>query len=106
MRTNHLGGVPGGSEVKNLPASPGHTETWVQSLGQEDSLEKETATHSIIFAWIIPWIEESGGLQCMGLQRVRLDLGTKQQNESLGKLDKHADPPGLQSLPYRVSWVS
>ena len=73
---NHLGDVPGGSEVKNLPASPGDTEMWVQSPGREDSLEKEMAIHSIIFAWIIPWIEESGRLQSMGLQRVRRDLGT------------------------------
>ena len=49
---------------------------WVQSPGREDSLEKEMAIHSIIFAWIIPWIEESGRLQSMGLQRVRRDLGT------------------------------
>ena len=62
MHTNHLGDVPGGSEVKNPPASPGHTETWVQSLGREDSLEKIMATHSFIFAWIIPWIEEPGRL--------------------------------------------
>ena len=62
MHTNHLGDVPGGSEVKNPPASPGHTETWVQSLGREDSLEKDMATHSFIFAWKIPWIEEPGRL--------------------------------------------
>ena len=43
-------------------------ETWVQSLGQEDPLEKEMATHSSIHAWKIPWTEESGGLQSMGLQ--------------------------------------
>ena len=52
--------------VKNLPATE---ETWVQSLGQEDPLEKGTATHSSILAWRIPWIEEPGGLQSMGLQR-------------------------------------
>ena len=45
-------------------------ETWVQSLGQEDPLEKEMATHSSILAWRIPWTEEPGGLQSMGLQRV------------------------------------
>ena len=45
-------------------------ETWVQSLGQEDSLQKEMATHSSILAWEIPWIEEPGGLQSMGSQRV------------------------------------
>ena len=48
-------------------------ETWVQSLGWEDSLEKEMATHSSILAWKIPWTEEPGGLQSMGLQRVRHD---------------------------------
>ena len=42
-------------------------ETQVQSLGQEDTLEKETATHSSILAWKIPWTEELGGLQYMGL---------------------------------------
>ena len=43
-------------------------EIWVQSLGQEDPLEKETATHSSILAWEILWTEEPGGLQCMGSQ--------------------------------------
>ena len=46
--------------VKNLPAVQ---ETWVQSLGQEDPLEKEMATHSSILAWRIPWTEELAGLQ-------------------------------------------
>ena len=46
-------------------------ETWVQSLGQEDPLEKGMATHSGILAWRIPWTEEPGRLQSMGLQRVR-----------------------------------
>ena len=53
--------------VKNLPAMQ---ETLVQSLGQEDPLEKGMATHSSILAWRIPWTEEPGGLQSMGLQRV------------------------------------
>jgi len=48
-------------------------ETWVQSLGQEDLLEKEMATHSSILAWKIPWTEEPGGLQSMGSQRVGHD---------------------------------
>ena len=56
--------------VKNLPAMQ---ESWVQSLGQEDPLEKEMATYSSILAWGIPWTEESGGLQSMGSQRVRHD---------------------------------
>ena len=63
-------GLPGGSDGKNLPAV---WETWVRSLGREDSLEKETATLSGIFAWRIPRMEEPGGLQSMGLQRVRHD---------------------------------
>ena len=43
-------------------------ETWVQSLGQEDPLKKEMATHSSILVWEIPWTEEPGGLQSTGLQ--------------------------------------
>ena len=46
-------------------------ETWVQSLGQEDPLEKGRATHSSILAWTIPWTEEPGRLQSMGSQTVR-----------------------------------
>ena len=55
---------------KNLPAVQ---ETWVRSLGQEDPLETEMATHSSILAWEIPWAEEPGGLQSMGSQRVTHD---------------------------------
>ena len=47
---------------------------WVRSLGQEDPLEKEMATHSSVLAWRIPWTEEPGGLQSMGSQRVRQTL--------------------------------
>ena len=54
--------------VKNLPAMQ---ETKVQSLGQEDPLEKEMATHSSILAWKIPWMEGSGRPQSMGSLRVR-----------------------------------
>ena len=53
--------------VKNPPAMQ---ETWVRSLGGEDPLETEKATHSSVLAWRIPWPEEPGGLQSMGLQRV------------------------------------
>ena len=56
--------------VKRLPAMQ---ETRVQSLGQEDPLEKEMATHSSTLAWKIPWKEEPGGLQSMGSQNVRHD---------------------------------
>ena len=60
--------------VKNSPAME---ETQVWSLGQEELLEKEMATHSSIFVWRIPWTEEPGGLQ-KSLKRVRHDLVTKQ----------------------------
>ena len=56
--------------VKHLPAV---WETWVQSLGQEDPLEKEMATHSSTLAWKIPWTEERSRLQSMGSQRVGHD---------------------------------
>ena len=56
--------------VKRLPTK---WETWVRSLGQEDPLEKEMATHSSTLAWKIPWMEEPGRLQSMGLQRVGHD---------------------------------
>ena len=56
--------------VKNTPAEQ---EIWVQSLGREDPLEKGMATHSSILAWRMPCMEESGGLQSMGSQRVGHD---------------------------------
>ena len=56
--------------VKNLPTMQ---ETQVRSLGQEDPLEKGMATHSSVLAWRIPWIEEPGGMQSMGSQRVGQD---------------------------------
>ena len=56
--------------AKNLPALQ---ETWVPLLGWEDPLEKEMATNSSILIWRIPWTEEPGGLQSMGVQRVRHD---------------------------------
>ena len=57
--------------VKNPLANAGDIRAQVQSLGWEDSLEKEMATHSSVLAWRIPWTEEPGGLQPMGSQRVR-----------------------------------
>ena len=59
--------------LKNPPAMQ---ETWVQSLGREDPLEKEMATHSSILAWRIPWTEEPGGLQSTGSQRIGHDWET------------------------------
>ena len=60
-------GFPGGSDGKESTVQ----DNWVRSLGQEDPLEKGMATQSSILAWRIPWTEEPGGLQSMGLQRVR-----------------------------------
>ena len=54
--------------LKHLPAM---RETWVQSLGREDPLEKEMATHSSILAWRIPWTEKPAGLQSTRSQRIR-----------------------------------
>ena len=56
--------------VKRLPTM---RETWVLSLGREDLLEKEIATHSSLLAWKIPWTEEPGRLQSIGSQRVGRD---------------------------------
>ena len=60
-------GLSGVSDDKESPAVQ---ETWVRSLGREDPLGEGMATHSSILAWRIPWTEEPGGLQCMGLQEL------------------------------------
>ena len=59
--------------AQRLKCLPAMQETWVRSLGREDPLEKEMATHSSILAWRIPWTEEPGGLQSTGSQRVGHD---------------------------------
>ena len=64
---------PRGTVVKNLPANTGDTKDAGSSLGMEDVLEQEMATHSHILAWKIPWTEEPGGLQSIGSQRVGHD---------------------------------
>ena len=63
-------GFLSGSAVKNLPAVHERQETQVQFLHWKDPLEEELATHSRILPWRIPWTEEPGGPQSMGLQRV------------------------------------
>ena len=74
--TNIVGnqGFAGSTVAKNLPSIQ---ETWVRSLGWEDPLEKEIATHSSILAWKFPWTEEPGGLQSMGSQRVGHNLASE-----------------------------
>ena len=64
---------PGGSVVKNLPTMQEPQETQVQLLGWEDPMKEGMATHFSILAWRVPWVEELGGLQSMGLQRVGHD---------------------------------
>ena len=62
--------------AQRLKCLPAMRETWVRTLGREDPLEKEMATHSSILAWRIPWMEEPGGLQSTGSQRVGHDRAT------------------------------
>ena len=59
--------------VKNLPANAGDIRDVVKSLGLEDTLEKHMTTHSSLLAWTVPWTEEPGKLQSIGLQRIRHD---------------------------------
>ena len=66
-------GFPSGSVVKSLPAKQEPQEMWVQSLGWEDPLEEDKATHSSILARRIPWTEEPVGLQSIGAQRIGHD---------------------------------
>ena len=65
-------------------------ETWVQSPGRKDPLEKEMATHTSVLAWGIPWTEEPDGLQSMESQRVGHSLATKQQQQHMhcSKIEK------------------
>ena len=64
-------GFPRGSVVKHLPANAEDAGIVLQFLSREDPMEKEMATYSGILAWEIPWTEEPGGLQSMGLQSVK-----------------------------------
>ena len=64
-------GFSGGSAVKNPPSTQEPQEMQFPSLGQEDLLEESMATHSSILVWRMPWAEEPGWLQSIGLQRVR-----------------------------------
>ena len=64
--------------VKRLPAT---RETWIQSLGHENALEKEIATHSSIFAWRIPWTEGPGVLQSMGVTKLDMTEQLKNNNK-------------------------
>ena len=71
MAGTQILGFPGGLAVKNPPAMQEPKETGIQSLSKENTLEEEITTHSSILACWIPWTEEPGGLQSVGLLRVR-----------------------------------
>ena len=90
-----------GQMVKRLPAT---RETQVRSLGQEDPLEKEMATHSSTLVWKIPWTEESSRLQSMGSQRVRHNWAT---SLSLSRIFTPSSPPGspIHRCPLYCSGV-
>ena len=72
-------GFPGGLAVKNLPVNAGDTGDTSSIPGLGRSLEEETATHSSMLAWRIPWTEEPGGLQSMEPQKSRMRLNTTEQ---------------------------
>ena len=73
-------GFPAGSVVKNTLPMQETQETGVRSLGQEDALKEEMATRSSILVWEIPWTEEPGALQSMGLQKVGHNLVTEHKH--------------------------
>ena len=94
------GSFPGGPVAKNPPA---HAEDWgARSLGWEDPLEQEMASHSSILAWEIPWTEEPEGLQSIVLQRVRHDWATEhapRSEKNMPNISKHARVH-IQRLSY------
>ena len=73
LKLKNLSDILGSSVVKDLSANAETQKMWVQSLGQEDPLEEEVATHSSILAWEIPWTEDPGGLRPTGSLRVGHD---------------------------------
>ena len=91
---------PGCSLIKNLPAMP---ETQVQSLGQEDPLEKEMATRSSIVAWRIPWTEDRGAWWATihGVAMSQIRLSTKQQQQILAR-----SPSTFFPFLLKSDWVS
>ena len=91
--------------VKNMPKMQEMQETWVPSLGWEDPLEEEMATHSNILAWKIPWTEKPGGLQPKGSQRVEHNWVTKHAHrEKVGLLIiRHGSPRFLKSKSSSVT---
>ena len=100
---------PGGSVVKNLPANAADTGDTGSSLGQEDPLEEEMATHSSTLAWEIPWIEEPGGLQSKGSQRFGHDCNNLAWSKSYRWASLMAqmikNPPAIREMWVRsLGW--
>ena len=92
-----------GSAVKNLPAMQ---EMWVRSLGREDSLKKEMATHSSILVWRIPWTEKSGGLVHGVAKESRHDWATKTTTNNRKQRDSiYSLSLALGSEGTSVSWA-
>ena len=87
--------------AQTVKCPPAMRETWLWSLGQEGPLEKETATHSSILAWKIPWTEKPGGLQSMGLQKVGHDWET-----SLFLITEIQCliPGSVRTIPWKWKW--
>ena len=85
------GGLGASLVVQSVKNPPAMQETRVRSLGQEDPLKKEMATHPSILAYRIPWTEEPGRLQPLGLPRVRHDSATKQQLVLKNQCHLHID---------------
>ena len=91
----YLMGLPRWLNVKESTYKKG---TWVQSLDQEDPLEKEMATHSSTLAWKIPWTEDRGGLQSTGSQRVGHEWATSLISLTLASSLLFSQDPGSSSL--------
>ena len=92
----------GTQTVKNLPAMQ---KTQLRSLGQEDPLEKGMATHSRILTWRIPWTEEPGGLQSMGLQTVRHDWAINVHTRGKREVQNRSYPHAFEATwPWSTSW--
>ena len=87
--------------IKNLPAIQ---ETWLQSLGWEDPLEKGMTTHSSILAWRVLWTEEPGELQSMGSQRVRQRCTGTTQREGMGREEGGGFRMGNTGIPVADSF--
>ena len=99
MLASQNNSFPGGSDGKTR-------ETRVWSLGREDPQEKAMATHSSTLAWKIPWTEEPGRLQSMGLQRVRHDWVTSLPEQWQGSRAPNNKSPEMLSLLQNVPWCS